>query len=714
MSTAVIAALTLTTPMMLGGLLLLSLPIAAHLMHRRARRQIQFPTVALLMESAASQSQLFKLRRLLVLLLRCLAVALVVLAFARPLWEQTPAAGTPAAEGGAAVVLLLDASAATGEMADGVSTFQTLQAGGARVLDDLEPGSDVGNLVVAAARPRAAFPAMTGNFAALRRELDTAQPTAQRADFHAAMALAGRLLAEHEGPRHLVVLSNLQVSNWRGIDRRLAEQPVLPEGTQITLVPPSTAPQANISLSEPSVRPHTPLAGQSTQVGVKVANHGPRPRTIRIDMLLDDEPAESQSVRLEPRQQREVAFTVRLERRGVHEVSFHTDDDGLVVDNRAHLVVPVAERAPIVVIGDESPDEPGTATYFTIRALAPYADMRDRYEVRHLSSSDVTARRLGDAPVVFVAYTGQMPERALQALHEHVQRGGGLMMFCGEGPIAQNLEALDALSEEGLVPFALDALQRGGVGGELLRITEGEWRSDMLSEFDERAQAVLSGIRLTQRWSVGGVHEQARILLRYGDAAPALAERRAGRGRVMLANFSPALGAGDLGKHGTFVALVQAMAESLQPAQRHDREVVAGALLRFDAAVAPDAAGPGLELIGPGGRTLGEAEFASGADGLTVTLAAADEPGFYRIRQGQRILGSAAVNVDPREGDLRRLDKSELSDMLAAPGQRVRVRTVAGDARVLELRGEPVWGWLLAAALAAMALELAIVGYWRR
>ncbi len=86
MSSPLFALIELTTPAMLGGLALLSLPIVAHLLNRRARQAIVFPSILLLRASVATQSWLYRLRRLILLCLRCLAVAMLVLAFCRPVW----------------------------------------------------------------------------------------------------------------------------------------------------------------------------------------------------------------------------------------------------------------------------------------------------------------------------------------------------------------------------------------------------------------------------------------------------------------------------------------------------------------------------------------------------------------------------------------------------------------------------------------------------
>ena len=127
-----LAILSLTTPLMLGGLVLLSLPLLAHLLNRHARRTVVFPTIRLLQASAATQSKLFKLRRLILLSLRLLLVALVVFAFARPVWfsSQSQAA---AQDGSAGVVLLVDTSLSAGQSTTGVPLLQSLQAAAGRV-----------------------------------------------------------------------------------------------------------------------------------------------------------------------------------------------------------------------------------------------------------------------------------------------------------------------------------------------------------------------------------------------------------------------------------------------------------------------------------------------------------------------------------------------------------------------------------------------------
>src|SRR5579863_5059373 len=96
---APLAFIELTTPAMLGGMALLSLPVIAHLLNRRARRAVVFPTLQLLRASMATQSWLYRLRRWILLCLRCLAAAMIVFAFCRPVWLDARTKSATAGKG---------------------------------------------------------------------------------------------------------------------------------------------------------------------------------------------------------------------------------------------------------------------------------------------------------------------------------------------------------------------------------------------------------------------------------------------------------------------------------------------------------------------------------------------------------------------------------------------------------------------------------------
>ncbi len=708
-----LAAISLAIPAMLGGLTLLGLPVLAHLLNRRAKRTLVFPSVALLVASSASQSSLFKLRRWLLLLLRCLAVALLVLGFAQPLWIEGKAAPADASAG-AGVVLLIDASASTGQHSGGVSALQGLHAGASRTIDAMLAGTDAANLVLASARPTAAFPKMTANLDAVRRELDALTPTHDRADFAAALALAGRMLAQQAGDKHLVVLTDMQASNWSDLDQALGSASPLPEGTRITIVPYDGQAPGNVGLSEPKVHPYAPIAGRSAHLSVKAVNCSGEAQAVRVRLVIEGRESGWVAADLGPWEEREVALDATFAHPGEHRVSFEIGDDALAADNVCRMIVRCVQRVPVVVVGDDHPGEQGTASYFLTRALAPRGDGRDPYDVRHLTGAELDGPALADAAVAFVSDVGLLPDRAMLTLHQHMQRGGSVVMFGGAGPVDRILERFDAMDALGIAPWTVAPRQNLAAHGDMLRITDGQWRSPLLEVFKADTQEAITQIRFTRVWPVDALRDDARVLLRFHDGTPAMGERGVGGGRFILAAFSPALADGDLSKYGWFVALVQNLTRVLQPRTAADRTSYCGRSVAFPAVARIDPQGPTVIVLGPDERPITDSQLSTDDRSATIVVNETPGPGFYAAVQGDRVLGQVAVNVDPRESDLRRLEAGALLMRLQASGMTARLHDAAGQDPVLNLRGLPLWGWMIAAAMLMLGVEMLLLGWWKR
>jgi hypothetical protein len=707
-----IAGIGFVTPWMLAGMALAALPIVSHLLTRRTRRRIVFPTVRLLAESSASQSQLYKLRRLVLLILRCLAIALVAWAFARPLWRE---ADVPAATGGAGagVVMVLDTSASAGQQSEGVPLVNSMRAVAGRVLNCLQEGADQVNLVYANAEPRAAWPQLTGSFALVHKELDRLAVTADRADLPKALELTGKLLGTHDGQRRVVILSDMQQTNWTDLLAGRAAG-LLPEGTAVTVVPIEGGPVVNVGLSAARARPVQPVVGQPVQLLCQVTNHAADAREVRVDVTVDGRPLSARTLRLSAGGVGEVAFGAKLEHEGQHRVVFSVGPDGLGIDNHAHLVVRAVRRVPVAIVGDDDPNQPGSSTYFLLRALAPRGDMGDTLQVRHLPSGDLTYSRIADAEAVLVGYVGPLNERATAALRTYVNQGGGALLLCGEGPVAENLAAVGKSGGEKLeLPWVPKARRDLASAGSFLTITAGAWASPLLKDFDVPCREALGRVRFGRVWRTGDLQPGAAALLTYDDGTPALSERRVGAGRLVLANFSPALTASDLGKYGSFVALMHGLVEYLRPTEDWRTRATVGKSFSYTVRLPAVGGETALRLVGPDRRPA-EGELATDGAHLRVTLARPRLVGFYQVQRGEQTAAVLAVNVDPRESDLRRQQAAPAAAALQEVGTAAGVHAMFEAGPILRVRGRPLWAWFVVAAMCAVALELLVLSIWKQ
>src|SRR3954465_14755996 len=99
-------------PAFFAGLLAIAIPVIIHLINRERKVVVEFPSLMFLQRIPYRSVRRQKIRHLLLLILRCLAVALLVAAFARPFFERKHTA--IGASGAREVVILLDRSSSMG------------------------------------------------------------------------------------------------------------------------------------------------------------------------------------------------------------------------------------------------------------------------------------------------------------------------------------------------------------------------------------------------------------------------------------------------------------------------------------------------------------------------------------------------------------------------------------------------------------------------
>src|SRR5436305_1718604 len=115
-----------TNPWMLGALAAVGLPIMIHFLTRARPRRIIFPPFKFLAEACAGQQAMHRLRTIVLLTLRTLAVLALVLLFTRPFLKPSGPGNT--ADAARRVVLILDASLSMRGVQRGMPLFSRAQA----------------------------------------------------------------------------------------------------------------------------------------------------------------------------------------------------------------------------------------------------------------------------------------------------------------------------------------------------------------------------------------------------------------------------------------------------------------------------------------------------------------------------------------------------------------------------------------------------------
>src|SRR5512145_3205468 len=101
------------TPLLLVALAGLAIPVLLHLIQKERKNVVQFPSLMFLRRIPYQSVQRRRIRHWLLLMMRLAALALIVLAFARPFFDREDLGGA-GATGAREVVVLLDRSYSMG------------------------------------------------------------------------------------------------------------------------------------------------------------------------------------------------------------------------------------------------------------------------------------------------------------------------------------------------------------------------------------------------------------------------------------------------------------------------------------------------------------------------------------------------------------------------------------------------------------------------
>jgi hypothetical protein len=194
-------------PLLLWGLLAAAIPIAIHLLNRRRHKTIPWAAMQFLLKATRESRGKKKLRHLLILTCRALALAALALAAARPIVSGFIGWGSGSIS---TVVLILDRSASMeAKPGDGLDSRRQI------ILDKVRATmADFSSARLVLIDSASKHPQEISSPDVLA-DLSSTALTDSAADFPALLDIAANYLAESPGRAEVWLASDLQSSNWR-------------------------------------------------------------------------------------------------------------------------------------------------------------------------------------------------------------------------------------------------------------------------------------------------------------------------------------------------------------------------------------------------------------------------------------------------------------------------------------------------------------------
>jgi hypothetical protein len=685
-------------PAFLLGLATLAVPILVHLTRKRKARVVEFPSLMFLERVPFNADDRRRIHHWFLLLLRALAVALVVAAFARPFLED-PAVAGGLAVGPREVVILVDQSYSmgVGDHWEGARAAARQEIRGMGPLDRFS--------LVFFARSASMAVRSAVDPTRLLAALDTVEVSDESTSYGPGLKLAQTILEETELPgRELVLIGDLQRAGWTG-----DEGVSLPPGTRVRPVDLSSPPAGNHAIASVALsrqrlggRDQVTASARLTRVG------GEAETEVEAVLQVDGLEIGRRTVVLPANGAATVAFEpFNLSRDFTRGAVTLFPPDALAPDD-AHFFVLSPGKATTVLVLDDG-DGPGASSFFIREALS--LSREGGFEVEVRSGGGISRRELEGVSVVVLNDRPVPGGEGAGALRDFVAEGGGLLVLMGER-IRWPAELADLLPGAYTEPRD----RRSGRGGRLgyldldhpvFEIFRGPRSGDFTAArfFRARDLQVADG-------------EGPQILARYDDGSVALAEAAAGEGRVLAWTSTLDNYWNDLARQPVFLPFLHQLVRYASGRTETVTSFSAGQVLDVTDHRAMATAGLGEVAEALAGD---EERVVLTPSGESRALPAGGGPHFLRLEEQGiyevRPPGNAdvrplavAVNVDLGEGDLTPLDVEEMMASLAPrPMEVASAEPEGGRGARLRMedqeRRQSVWRLLLLAAFFILVVE---------
>ena len=590
--------------LMLAGFAgLAAIPIIIHLLNQRRFKVVVWAAMDFLLATIEKNSRRLQLQDLILMLLRAFALVFLALALARP--TLSPGGlDLLGHQGETAAVIVLDNSLSMGHKTGNETRFDAAKRAALAIVDHLPKGAGAA-LVLMSDVAVDEIPEPSHDAAFIRSAISDAVLSDGGTDVAGGIAKAWGILRNAPAlAKEVYVVSDMQSNAWpasgdAGWTTLANELTAAKPAVRLYLANVSDGADGNLSIAALAPVDEQVSTESDAAFVATLQYHGSgSAQNVTVELLVgapDAPPTEplrpAASVVVD---KVEGTAQVRLETRftagGDYRIAVRAAPDHLPADDVRSLALTVVERIKVLVI-DGQPGDGGSfsgAGDFLKAALSP-RDPNDDSHKALIDTDVITIAQLGerslrDYQAVILANVADLPSGLVEGLKTYVKADGrGLIIFGGENVSPQRYNQLLG-GKDGLLPGVLaartieaDVAPNGEEPGFGFATTD--LGHPVVSFFaDKETQPFLAAPRFTHALALdidtkdlatptpagkaaadASVlkENQVNIVARFTGGQPAIAERLAGRGRVLVFAATADRSWGDLPLRPAFLMLAR-------------------------------------------------------------------------------------------------------------------------------------------------------------
>ena len=452
------------SPWYLSGVLLLALPVLIHLVQKQSQSGIKFPSLMFLKKIPYREKRRLKIRNWWLLILRCLLLLFIVLAFARPFFAGGIDNAILDLERKDSVIVI-DKSYSMKIS----NHWQQAQEIALNLLDEKNSQDRIG--VVIFDDKAEVLSDLTTNVSDLRRLIKRQLPGLKTTQLRLAIEQAARLLsASDASQKQILLISDFQASaaSSGGVAK-------ISKDITLSAFAVNVADAANATISSFSIKPSLLDTRDEYGLNVELTNNSSASIDQQINLQLNGRERHRRDLQLDPGSVVEQSFDGLSVSADLIRGVVSLNDDALALDNRAFFVYSSQQAIPVLILQASQPRVNQTLYLQSALKLSRNPVFRvKRLSLNKLRPEDLPGWAviiINDAPV-----PGGVPG---EALLNFVTAGGGLIIATGDA-VQGNWPSGD----EGFLPGTLlrrvDSKQ--GMAHNIMQLDSNHPLSNILSD----------------------------------------------------------------------------------------------------------------------------------------------------------------------------------------------------------------------------------------
>ena len=690
-------------PAILFAALGIGLPILAHLINRHEVKRADWAAMQFLNRNVRVRSRQIRLRDLLLLILRCLALIFLVLALARPALQEGGAGWIPG-EARAGVVIGLDASYSMAEGGKGASRFDRALEQVQVISEHIQEGDPV-SLVLLGGENEVLSRNMAFDPVRFESFLDEAKPVPASLDLDRVPKLLQELVDDMEAPeKEVYFITDVQSRDWRRTSARFQEALASLHNTADVFLVPVPGSAENLAVTDLDLVSGVLRKGTTARYQATVKNYGTEPVSgIKVQCRVEGVQIDTKTIPvIAPGSSETVSLFVPFHNSGATRITAEISSDLLPTDNIRRVVAVVRDRVSVLCLDGSSGDAGG----LVVSALLARSDglEGEDYIVRTVPWLSLPSQNLEEVDVVILADVPEITEQQAGQLSNHVRKGNGLVWFAGQNVKASVWNELAADGATSLLPgrigLPIDTSTPEGAGRQLdPNLPDHGVCLPLRSLPDD----LFSETSFLTRLAVEPSPSSFPVLSLAGSGAPILLEHSLGRGHVFQFTTSADTGWNNMALTPVFPMLMQQIVTYLSGREFEQPRVV-GDSLSLTYVEQPDASDAVFDTPSDDSITVSVREHRGQ---FVAMLESAGEAGFYEAKVSVQAPGiPVAVNVDPVESEVASLSVADLNTNLQGTGVTLANSSTELSAAIETSRtGRSTWRHLMIAGLILLLIE---------